>query len=51
MPSRPVRWCYAVLYAYARHEVDLDVYLMGGSNLFGGHLFNVLNANAHLSFT
>lgn len=42
---------YAFLYAYARHEVDLDVYLMGGSNLFGGHLYAVQNANTHLSFT
>lgn len=42
---------YAFLFAYARHEVDLDVYLMGGSNLFGGHLYAVQNANTHLSFT
>ncbi len=42
---------YAFLFAYARHEVDLDVYLMGGSNLFGGHLYDVQNANTHLSFT
>jgi alpha-1,2-mannosyltransferase len=42
---------YAFIYAYARHEVDLDVYLMGGSNLFGGHLYDVQNANTHLSFT
>ena len=42
---------YAFLYAYARHEVDLDVYLMGGSHLFGGHLYAVQDVNTHLSFT
>ncbi|HEY1990390.1 MAG TPA: glycosyltransferase 87 family protein [Acidimicrobiales bacterium] len=42
---------YAFLFAYARHEVDLDVYLMGGANLFGGHLYTVQDANTHLPFT
>ncbi|MGH9096869.1 MAG: glycosyltransferase 87 family protein [Acidimicrobiales bacterium] len=42
---------YAFLFAYARHEVDLDVYLLGGSNLFGGHLYAVHDANTHLPFT
>jgi alpha-1,2-mannosyltransferase len=42
---------YAFLFAWHRHEVDIDVYLMGGSHLFGGHLYDVQEPNTHLSFT
>ena len=42
---------YAILFAWHRHEVDIDVYLMGGSHLFGGHLYDVQDPNTHLSFT
>ncbi len=42
---------YAFAFAWHRHEVDLDVYLMGGSHLFGGHLYDVRAVTTHLSFT